>query len=146
MGLRMLIIFSLLSQVVAAGDSLSVKRLRLALSLCPEMAFRFLQNADHSATSNEVYAMDQEVDRPRLAYSAGLSLVYQRSARWSYEAGLQYADRGFGTANSDLRFGALIDRRRGFVYTSGLPANGKFAYRFRYLEMPLLARATIGRK
>lgn len=132
------------STIASSGK---VRRFALEVVASPDLCFRTLVNVDGSPTSTTVYNLDNDNDRPKLGFTTGFCFRYTFCKRFEIESGLLYSNKGFRTKETDLIFGDLIDRRRGFVYnTTGLPSHGKIVYSFHYLDLPLKVNYLAGNK
>lgn len=78
---------------------------------------------------------------PKFGYTSGINVCYVITKHISIEAGVQYSKKEY-FVKTDLTFGDMIDRRRGFVYNTN--TNNPNIYH--YLDIPLKANFVFGKK
>jgi hypothetical protein len=120
---------------------------QLGINVSPDYNFRTLKNNDGSAQSNEIMEIDNEIQRPKLGYTAGFALSYNFNQRLGIEMGLQFSDKGFQTKDFDnLTFGSMIDPRRGFSYSNQGAVSVRYVYNDYYLDVPVKANLSFGKR
>jgi hypothetical protein len=110
-----------------------------------------MKNNNNSKMSQSIIDLRNRYEAPMFGYSGGVNILYQFSKHISAEAGVQYSKKGYAMKTHDLYFGDPIDPRNGITYTnpggnsSGL-VNIKTRYNHHYLDIPVRALFTIGKK
>ncbi len=116
------------------------KRFVISISAAPEICYRSIINdlelthEDYQLWS-EVIDHRNETETVKLGYTGGLHLSYNVNDRFGFQAGIQYANRGFSTKKIDTE-GAIIDP---FV-----PESFKFILHYDYLEIPAKVNFSFG--
>lgn len=101
---------------------------------------RTLEAKEHGEFTDVLIDLANDLEVPKASYTLGLEVNYRFATHWFVESGLQYADLGFRTHESQ------------FVGTDPLmndPAligSGRTIYSYRYLGLPLMVRYELGRK
>ena len=80
---------------------------------------------------------------PKFGFTSGLNVCYLIKRYLSLNLGVQYSKREY-EAKSNLTFGDLIDRRRGFVYSTYEVFSGTNVYQ--YIDIPMKANFIFGKK
>jgi hypothetical protein len=80
---------------------------------------------------------------PKFGFSSGLNICYVIKKYLSLNLGVQYSRKEY-EAKSNLTFGDMIDRRRGFVYNSNESYSGTNIYQ--YIDIPLTANFIFSKK
>ncbi len=80
---------------------------------------------------------------PKLGFTGGLNICYVIKKNTSLNLGVQYSKKEY-EAKSNLTFGDMIDRRRGFAYNTNERYSGANIYQ--YLDIPLIANFIFGKK
>ena len=123
------------------------RRVYIGASFSADYCYRTLINNDGSSLSSTIVSMYNNIDKPKFGYTSGISVGYKLSKHISIESGVLYSNKGYQTAEMELTFGYMIDRRRGFVYPSSPPeGRGRIIYRYNYLDIPLRVNFVFGKK
>ena len=80
---------------------------------------------------------------PKFGFSSGLNICYVINKYLSLNLGVQYSRKEY-EAKSNLTFGDMIDRRRGFVFSTYEVFSGTNVYQ--YLDIPFKANFIFGKK
>jgi hypothetical protein len=108
---------------------------------------RFNANGDES--TDIFISTIGKITQVKLGYSFGFSGSYQVNKTIELEMGLHFYDRGYALKMQDFIFEDLIDPARGVTYSSGgspTPTRIKNSSHFYYLELPLFAHFSYGKK
>lgn len=133
-----------------AQDSTKTKkasRFFIGVNFSPNYNFRTLKNNDGSDLSKTIVGIYNKIETAKFGFSSGLNLCYIFTKHISLDLGVQFSNKGFQNKESNLTFGDMIDRRRGFVYnTNNSSIKGKIVYSYNYLDIPLKVNFVFGKK
>ncbi|MBK7468092.1 MAG: PorT family protein [Saprospiraceae bacterium] len=113
------------------------KKVQIGINISPDICFRTLKNNDGSSTSNIVMKLNNENETVKVGYTAGLNVCFNIKKFVGIETGIQYSNKGYQTKMKDLIFGQPDPLA---------PNKAKFIYNFHYIDIPVKANFTIGKK
>lgn len=135
------IIFLILPGLMLAQDSARRIGFYIGPVFSPDYSYRLL-SAGSGPQDQLIIDNRNGYETPKLACTAGLTILYQKNKKLAFSFGIQYSVKGEATKDMPLNFGSIIDPRRGFVYTSGSSnaniVSVSLAYQTCYLDLPLL--------
>lgn len=155
MKLQTTFVTMLISLAVFGQDTLNsktsaeFKRLLFGVNISPDYCYRTLKGDDRSSSIALIIDMQNKNEEPKIGYTAGLNLCYNKSKHLGIELGVQYSNKGYASKKSDLTFGDIIDPRFGFVYStnsSSPPTKAKYFYNHIYIDIPVRAIFSFGEK
>lgn len=133
--------------LLLSGDSLAQesldreeqKKLQYGFSLLPDFSYRSLKSDSDSDSDQNKFIINSrnEMEIGTISLSGGLNILFKISEHLSLETGVLYAQRGYQTKEID----AFI-----MVYTPDIPEKVKFVYRYHYVDIPINASVTLGKK
>ncbi|MBX7202830.1 MAG: PorT family protein [Bacteroidia bacterium] len=147
----------LLTTILATATALAVfgqdnvtekHKLLIGVTVSSDICYRTLEHDGSSTTAPLIMDIRNDGEVPKFSYSTGLSLSYNLTQHWAIETGLQYSNKGFKFANSDLTFGDQNDPRYGFIYTQEAPVPTKVTFidNFNYFDIPLRTIFSAGKR
>lgn len=113
------------------------KRIQIGINVSPDICFRTLKNNDGSLMSNIVMKMNNENETVKVGYTTGLNVGFNINKNIGIETGIQYSNKGYQTKFNHLIFGQS---------DASTPNKSKFVYNFHYIDIPIKANFTIGKK
>jgi hypothetical protein len=119
------------------SSSSDYKRVQIGINLSPDICFRKLENNDGSSMSDVLINIFDESQIFKIGYTAGLNVCYNLKKNVSIETGLHYSNKGYQTKMQSLSFGTI---------DPSIPNQSKFVYNFYYIDIPVKANFTIGKK
>jgi hypothetical protein len=126
--------------LIRAQDSISRKGFYAGVVFSPDYSYRMLSPGGGPMDQSIISQRNGE-EIPKLAFTAGINLLYQKSKRFAFSFGIQYSVKGESSQDIPVTFGAQIDPRNGFVYSgSSGGANVvsvSFKHQTTYLDLPL---------
>ena len=99
--------------------------------------YRTLKNNDGKAMTDIVIESRNENEIAKFGYTTGFNLLFNCSANWGFETGIQYSNNGYQTKKQNLVFE---------IPNETLPINAKFIYSYQYVGIPVKARFSFGKK
>ena len=135
--------------IVPPQKSAHAKQISFAINISSDYSYRTLKNDDGSAISSIIIDSRNKYEEPKFGYTAGLNIHYALFKHLSFEAGLQYSNKGYGIKKMELTYGDMIDPRFGFVYPTNsaeMVTHVKSIYTNAYLDVPVRAIFTFGNK
>ncbi len=118
-------------------SSSDFKRVQIGVNISPDICFRTLKNNDGSSTGDLVVKLNNENETIKVGYTAGLNVCFNIKKFIGLETGIQYSNKGYQTKFNDLIFGQP---------DPSAPNKAKFIYNFHYIDIPVKANFTIGKK
>jgi len=113
------------------------KRIQIGINISPDICYRTLKNNSGSSTGDLYIKLYNENETVKVGYTAGLNICFNIKKFFGLETGIQYSNKGYQTKLIDLIFGQPVPSS---------PNKGKFIYNFHYIDIPLKANFTIGKK
>ena len=99
--------------------------------------YRTLKNNDGKPMTDIVIESRNENEIAKFGYTTGVNLLFNCSANWGFETGIQYSNDGYQTKKQNLVFE---------IPNATLPINAKFIYSYQYVGIPVKARFSFGKK
>jgi hypothetical protein len=127
----LLFLFLPFTSALHAQSPEPTRRFSIGVMASPDLAYRTLVNRDGSRNSDIVIDIRNKSEIPRPSFTAGLSVLYRLSARWGFESGLQYSNKGEQNKETEFIYGTLA-------------TSGKYWHEYHYFEVPLLANFAPG--
>lgn len=132
----MLLSIAAIAQEAPAGhQSDKPSRWHIGLNVSPQINYRMLRATSGDEVSKQITESRNEMDIPRIQYTAGVQLGYQLCKHITLNSGLQYGNWGGQTKFRDLTFGSP---------NPTLPNKARTATNMQYLAVPLTANVTFG--
>lgn len=124
------------------AQSQPMRRFSFGLMISPDLAYRTLHSNEDSNTgvgyeTDLAIAFRNKNEVPRLGFTAGLTIVYHRSAKWSFESGLQYSSKG-----EQIKWQELIYE----MPEPSAPQRGRLVSVYHYIDVPLVLNYTPGQR
>jgi len=113
------------------------KRVQIGINISPDICFRTLKNNYGSSTSDGFIKMSNENETVKVGFTTGLNVCFNLKKFIALETGIQYSNKGYQTKFKDLIFGQP---------DPNAPNKAKFIYNFHFIDIPLKANFTIGKK
>lgn len=145
----LLITFSSFAQdSLTSKTPTNVRRILLGVNISADYCYRTLQNNDGSSISSMIIDSRNTYEEPKIGYTTGINICYNRFRKLGFEMGVQYSSKGYRYRRSDLRFGDRIDPNYGFVNPSQSPSPIELitTYNYTYLDIPLRAIYSLGER
>jgi len=114
------------------------KRFQIGINISPDICFRTLNNNDGSYVSDIVIKLRDRDETIKIGYTAGLNFCYNITSYFGLETGIQYSEKGFQHIQTEFYPNQPDDPT--------MPDKAIFKYHFRYIDIPLKANFTIGKK
>ena len=114
------------------------KRFQIGINISPDVCFRTLCNNDGRSESDIVVKLRNEHETIKIGYTAGLNFCYNITSYLGIETGIQYSDKGFQHIQTEFYPDQPDDPM--------MPDKAIFNYHFHYIDVPLKANFTIGKK
>ena len=138
--LLLLTIFSLTAygqDTLKSKPTRDFKRILIGVNFSPDYCFRTLKNNDGSSSSTFVMNSRNDREIAKFGYTASLNLCFNFTEHIGLETGIQYSNKGYQTKMQDLFWGQP---------DPSLPTKAKFVYSDLYIDIPLKANFTFGKR
>jgi hypothetical protein len=114
------------------------KRVQIGVNVSTDIAYRTLQNNEGSQSMAHRIDSYNDIEIPKISYTAGANVSFNINKLLSLETGVQYSNKGYQTKMLAIPFETL-------VYDPNTPtAEGKMIYDYHYIDIPVKANFTIG--
>lgn len=113
------------------------KRVQIGINVSSDICYRTLKNNDGSSSSDFVIKSNNVNETIKVGYTAGLNVCFNINKIVGIETGIQYSNKGYQTKFQDFISGQPDPI---------LPNKIKFIYNFNYIDIPVKANFTIGKK
>jgi hypothetical protein len=129
---KIAILFSLITLNLFAQEeqTISFRKFQIGLNYSIDRCYRVIKQ-------NSVSDIINAMEIPKGSYTYGINFCYNLSKKIGLETGIQFSNKGFQTTDVILNF-AQPD--------PSLPDKFKNIYNFNYLDIPLKANLTVGKK
>lgn len=135
------------SKMTNASNDFS--RLLIGVNISPDYCYRVL-NSSSEGSAAIITGLRNDQEEPKFGYTLGINVTYNINRHFGFEAGIQYSNKGYANKELVLTYGDFIDPRYGFTYTtsngSPTPSKIKFLFNHIYLDLPLRAVYSVGKK
>ncbi len=136
MKLLIILLSSLLSFTAIGQGNKKEKKITIGYSFSPDYSFRTLKNDGSNSSTDLVIDLRNDIEKAKLGYTTGFNLTLPISKFFSFETGIQYANRGYKTKEQQLTFPTpdpiIVDR---------IIIN----YSYQYIGIPLMAKFSFGK-
>lgn len=134
---KLFFICALASSLAVTGQQADrdFNQLQLGILFSPDISNRVLTDEDQDG----LFKFTENSSDPKLGFTTGFALAYNVSARWGFEIGIQFSNKGYEMSTSDLIFGDYIGGNR--FYETQDPPIATYIRRlnYHYLDIPLRA-------
>ncbi len=112
-----------------------LKKVLIGVNFSPDVCYRTLKNIDGSATDFIKYWNGHDIIK--FGYTTGFDICLNISKNIGLEMGIQYSNKGFQTKKMELSF---------WTPEPNAPTKIAHRYNYHYLDIPLKANFTLGKK
>ena len=119
------------------SSTIDFKRVQIGIIVSPDICFRTLKNNDGSPISDLTLTYRNNRETIKIGYTAGLNACFNFKNIIGLETGVQYSNKGYQTKIEDITFGQP---------DPSLPDKFKYIYDYHYIDIPVKANFTIGKK
>jgi opacity protein-like surface antigen len=114
------------------------KRVQIGVNVSTDIAYRTLQNNEGSQSMAHRIDSNNDIEIPKISYTAGANVSFNINKLLSLETGVQYSNKGYQTKMLVIPFETL-------VYDPNTPTiEGKMIYDYHYIDIPIKANFAIG--
>lgn len=132
--------FNIFSQELDINPLKKHKKTLIGLNFSPNISYRYLTGGSSYWTDSR-----NSNENPNFNFALGLNIRHQIHHNIDLEFGVQYSKNGYSSDFRPLKFGDLLGN--GFIIEdSHSPSNGKFTDNYNYLNLPIRAIASFGKK
>lgn len=121
----------------AETPSAHIKGFQIGVNFSPDICFRTLKNNDGSASSESIIRLNNQYEKIKVGYTAGINVRYAVKKNIGIESGIQYSNKGYQTKVKDLVYGQP---------EPSAPSRVKVIYNFHYIDIPVRATLIAGEK
>jgi len=133
-----LLTFSLFGQDKAEEPQIAdFRRVQIGINVSPDICFRTLKNNNGDSSCDLLIDQRNEREIVKVGYTAGIDASYHFTDFFSLETGIQYSNKGFQTKKQDV---TTLEPE------PDLPQKIQFIYNFHYIDIPVKANFTVGKK
>jgi len=132
-----LFIVAINAHTYAQDDASAFKRVQIGVNFSPDIAYRTLKETDDNFFNNLIYNNRKNTEVVKFGYTGGFNFCYNLKKSFGLEIGLQLSDKGYQTKTQNLIWPQT---------TVNQPTSFKEIYNFYYLDIPVKANFSLGKK
>lgn len=122
-----------------AQDGNNGSRISVGFNFSPDYNFRTIKRYENTSGIDLAIECRNNLEVPKIGYTAGLNLAINLSQNVAFETGFQYSEKGFQTKKSDLMFDPPTDPDN-----PPLLSTVKFHHFYQYFGVPLKVSLSFG--
>lgn len=128
-------------------DSLQVdtKKVSFGISYSPNYSYR-VQVDDGTTMYSDVLYLGKDSEIGQFGHTINFDFRVFLAKQHKLNIGLQVSNEGYKAVNDNLKFGDVIDPRRGFVYPTAGISGLTFNYKFHYGGLNIGLKSSYGNK
>lgn len=124
------------------------KRVQIGINISPDICFRTLKNNGGNSFTDIVIKQRNKDETVKAGYTTGLNVCFNIKKFVGIETGIQYSNKGFQIKQRRAVFGSQLPPGTPLPpeQDEKLPNKIDFVYNFHYIDIPVKANFTIGKK
>lgn len=124
------------------------KRVQIGISISSDICFRTLKNNGGNSFTDIIIKQRNKDETVKAGYTTGLNVCFNIKKFVGIETGIQYSNKGFQIKQRDAVFGSQLPPGTPLPQEQDekLPNKIGFVYNFHYIDIPVKANFTIGKK
>lgn len=144
----LLICFATISLSAQEPSSAGLRKLQIGVNFSTDYCYRTVVNNYDNPDMDWNIKSRNDRETPKFGYTTGVNLTYNLNKTIGFEIGLQFSNKGYQTETFNLTFGDQIDSPGGLtnIEDSELPTLAKIIYSYQYLDVPLKANFSFGKR
>lgn len=120
-----------------ATSDTGFRKVQIGINFSPDLCYRTLKNKSLSISNDLLINLRNDMETTKLGYTTGLNVCFNINKSIGLETGIQYSNKGYQTKMRDLKY---------TLPEPDLPYKAKRRYNFHYIDIPVKANFTFGKK